>query len=74
MQIFRSLGQLETKLGPKNQKKRGSKNPILISRVLELLTDLKFPSRYFHWFQLMQRTSGCAYAQVVGPRCNKRGT
>ena len=74
MQNFRSLGQMETKLGPKNQKKRGSKKTILLFRVLELLTDLQFASRYFHWFQLMQKTSDCVYAQVVGARCKKKGT
>ena len=75
MQNFRSLGQMETKLGPKNQKKKEvQKNPILFFRVLELVTDLQFASSYFHWFQLMQRTSDCVYAQVVGARCKKKGT
>ena len=75
MQNFRSLGQMETKLGPKNQKKEEvQKKTILLFRVLELLTDLQFASRYFHWFQLMQKTSECVYAQVVGARCKKKGT
>ena len=75
MQNFRSLGQMETKLGPKNQKKEEvQKKTILLFRVLELLTDLQFASRYFHWFQLMQKTSDCVYAQVVGARCKKKGT
>ena len=75
MQNFRSLGQMETKLGPKNQKKkRFKKIQFCFFRVLELVTDLQFASRYFHWFQLMQRTSDCVYAQVVGARCKKKGT
>ena len=75
MQFFRSLGQLKTKLGPENQeKKRFKKNPNLLFRVLELLTDLQFASRYFQGFQLMQRTSDCVYVQVVGDRCKKKGT
>ena len=73
MQFFRSLGHKRTKLGPKNQKKKEvQKNPILLFRVLEILTDLQFASRPFHWFQLMQKTSGCVYAQVVGARCKKK--
>ena len=75
MQNFRSLGQMETKLGPKNQQnKEVQKNPISLFRVLELLTDLEFASRYLHWFQLMQRTNYCVYAQVVGARCKKKCT
>ena len=74
MQFFRSLGQMETKLGLQNQEKKVQKNPNLLFRVLELLTDLQFASKYFHWFQLMHRTNDCVYAQVVGVRCKKKCT
>ena len=74
MQFFRSLGHKRTKLGPKNEKKRFKKTQVCFFRVLELPTDLQFASRYFHWFQLLQRTNDCVYAQVVGARCKKKGT
>ena len=71
MPTFRSLGHVGTKLGPKNRKKC-SKCPILHFRVLEILPDLQFGSRQFHWLQLMQRTSDCLCAQVRRARCKKR--
>ena len=72
MQVFGSLGLMRTKLGPKKpENKKVQKNPVSFFRVLDLLTKLQFSSRHYHWFQLMHRTNGCVYAQVVGARCKK---
>ena len=73
---FYGLGTYENEIRDKQtrKKKRFQKNRILLFRVLELLTDLQFGLRQFHWFQLMQKTGGWVYAQAVGHRFKKNGT
>ena len=72
--VFQGLEAYENEIRAKKPEKREvQKFAILLFRVLEFPTDLQFGWRQFNWFQLMHKTGGSVYAQVVAARCKKKG-